>query len=125
MSPFDLDSAAEKLCTAARTGTDDTTPEGRKEILRRMRLLTSMFYAGATKTGCHAIVEFTGLINEFIEVCAKAEEAGINWLEANAHGDSRLPYETHHIQYLSEKLNCIYGLQLKDPNEDRVHGKGT
>lgn len=94
---------------------DDTTVEGRKEILKRMRHASADFYLWAANAGCHAFIEFTGLMNEFIKLCAEAEEGGIDWLNANVHSPIKLPFQRYHIEYLNEKLECIYGLKLENP----------
>ncbi len=93
---------------------DDQTPEGRQETLRRMRAASTAFYYAAIHTGCHAFIEYTGLMNEYINLCAEAEKAGIDWIHANVHGDTKLPFAAHHIYYLSEKLECIYGVRLQE-----------
>jgi hypothetical protein len=91
----------------------DYTPEERREILTKMRTASSVFYAAAANAGCHAFVEFTGLMNEFIKLCSEADEQGIDWVRANIHGDVHLPFKPYHVAYLSEKLECIYGCRLK------------
>lgn len=91
----------------------EETPEQRKEILQRMRGASNTFYAMAAMAGCHAFIEFTGLMNEFIKLCETAEARGLPWIRANIHGDVHLPFEAHHIEYLSEKLECIYGTRIK------------
>lgn len=96
---------------------DDRTPEGRQEILRRMREASNQFYAGATSSGCHAFIEFTGLMNEFIKLCSEAEETGMEWVHANVHGEVKLPFRPYHINYLNEKLECIYGRRLDETIE--------
>jgi hypothetical protein len=89
------------------------TPEERREILDKMRTTSSAFYAAAVRAGCHAFIEFTGLMNEFIGLCAEADAQGIDWMRANVHGDVHLPFKPHHVKYLSEKLECIYGERLQ------------
>lgn len=80
-----------------------------------MRNASDMFYGMAIRAGCHAFIEFTGLMNEYIKLCESADAAGIDWVHTNVHGSTRLPFQTHHVEYLSEKLECIYGrsIQLK------------
>jgi hypothetical protein len=95
------------------------TPEERAAILQRMRDASNRFYAAAAAAGCHAFIEFTGLMNEYIKLCQEANEAGIEWVHANVHGDVHLPWKPHHIAYLSEKLECIYGRGLADGTEER------
>lgn len=92
---------------------DDLTPEGRQEVLRRMRWASDNFYAMAVQAGCHAFIEFTGLMNEFIVLCTAAEKEGVDWVHANVHGDIHLPFKPHHVAYLSEKLECIYGKAIR------------
>ncbi len=89
------------------------TPEQRREILARMHAASGQFYAAAARAGCHAFIEFTGLMNEFIKICEEAEKQGIDWVRANVHGDVHLPFKPWNIAYLGEKLECIYGKQLK------------
>lgn len=89
------------------------TVEERKAILTKMRAASNLFYSAAANAGCHAFIEFTGLMNEFIKLCETAEAQGLPWVHANVHGDVHLPFKPHHIEYLSEKLECIYGCRLK------------
>ncbi len=89
------------------------TPEERAQILKRMRSASAAFYVAAINAGCHAFIEFTGLMNEYIKLCEQAESAGIDWVHANVHGGEHLPFLPHHIAYLNEKLECIYGHKLE------------
>lgn len=89
------------------------TFEERAHILNRMRAASNSFYSAAANAGCHAFIEFTGLMNEFIKLCETAERQGTNWVHANVHGDVHLPFEPYHVEYLSEKLECIYGRRLQ------------
>lgn len=93
--------------------------EQRDDILKRMKVASSNFYLAAVSAGCHAFIEFTGLMNEFIKVCKEADDAGIDWLHANVHGDIHLPFQSHHIKYLSEKIECIYGRRLADGDDEK------
>lgn len=95
------------------------TPEERAAILQRMRDASNRFYAAAAAAGCHAFIEFTGLMNEYVKLCQEAEAAGLEWVHANVHGGNHLPFAPHHIAYLSEKLECIYGRGLTDGTEER------
>jgi len=88
------------------------TPEQRAEILTRMKALSNAFYDGAARAGCHAFIEFTGLMNEYLAICHEAEKLGVNWVMANTHNGTSLPIKDHHGAYLAEKLNCIYGPAL-------------
>jgi len=94
------------------------TPEERAAILQRMRAASNQFYYAATTAGCHAFIEFTGLMNEYIKLCEEADAAGIEWVHASVHGDVHLPFQPHHIGYLNEKLECIYGRRLADGTDE-------
>jgi len=89
------------------------TFEERAHILNRMRAASNAFYVAAANAGCHAFIEFTGLMNEFIKLCEDAEQQGTDWVHANVHGDVHLPFKPYHVEYLSEKLECIYGRRLQ------------
>lgn len=92
---------------------DQYSEAERKEILVKMDRVANQFYGMAVQTGCHAFIEFCGLMTEFQKVCAAAERAGLpNWAQANTHNGTILPFEPHHAKYLAEKLNCIYGPAL-------------
>ena len=95
------------------------THEERAEILRRMHAASNSFYKAAAASGCHAFIEFTGLMNEYIKLCHEADSSGMEWVHANVHGDVHLPFAPHHIAYLSEKLECIYGRGLADGTEEQ------
>jgi hypothetical protein len=94
-----------------------STKEERKQKLEEMNRLTTLFYAGAVKIGVHSFIEFTGLMNEYISACRTMEAAGDgSWDHANTHSDSPMTLKPYHIQYLTEKLDCIYGPSLRaDP----------
>lgn len=90
------------------------TPAERREMLKKMRAVASTFYGLAAASGCHALIEFTGLMNEFITVCSKAHERGEQFPFANTHSGTPLPFEPYNFAYLAEKLDCIYGPALAD-----------
>ena len=78
------------------------------ESLARMRAASAEFYGMATATGCHAFIEFAGLMNEMIKVCEHAQRDGLDWRNANTHSGIFLPFQEHQIAYLNEKLTCIF-----------------
>lgn len=57
----------------------------------------------------HAFIEFCGLLGKYTELCAKAAAQGIDFTEASVHGSTPFPVEVHDMQYLGEKLRCIFG----------------
>lgn len=84
------------------------TDEELDQILDKMQAVSSQFYRGATQTGCHAFIEFCGLMNEFINICRATKAAGQDFTMANTHSGISLAAQPHHIDYLLEKLDCIY-----------------
>lgn len=95
--------------TTSDRPTFEYTTEERAVMLRGMRAVSDNFYAGAVRVGVHAFIEFCGLMNEFIKLCEEAHAKGIDFTMANVHTDQHLPFQPHHIAYVYEKLECIYG----------------
>lgn len=104
------------MTTTPDRPTFEYTVEERAAMLRRMRGASDYFYSMAVRIGVHAFIEFTGLINEFIKLCEEAHTKGIDFTMANVHADQHLPFQPHHIQYLNEKLECIYGMRFTVDN---------
>jgi hypothetical protein len=100
------------------------SPEERAEMLKKMQALSDLFYSQATQTGCHAFIEFAGLMNEFIRVCEEAHAKGLDFPFANTHSGTPLPFAPHNLSYLGEKLGCIYGpgLFASEANRDAFIG---
>jgi hypothetical protein len=90
----------------------DYSPEERALAIQRMEALTSLYYGKACAAGVHAFIEFAGLMREFIKVCVEAHKAGHSFPIANTHSGYALPFQPHHLAYIAEKLNCIYGPSL-------------
>jgi hypothetical protein len=89
---------------------DLTSPKDREAMLICMREASATFYRMATRIGCHAFIEFTGLMNEYIKLCEAAHEAGVDFTKSNVHtSGAALPMQVFHAEYLGEKLECIYG----------------
>lgn len=100
------------MTTPTDRPTFEYTADERAAMLRGMRAVSDNFYAGAVRVGVHAFIEFCGLMNEFIKLCTEAHEKGIDFTMANVHADQHLPFQPHHIAYLNEKLECIYGMRF-------------
>lgn len=80
----------------------------REEALAQMEQLSSAFYANVIHIGVHPFIEFTGLMNEYIKCCREAHEAGIDFSQCNRHTGQPLPMKPHQIDYINEKLECIF-----------------
>jgi hypothetical protein len=88
------------------------TAADREACLKAMHSASSAFYTLAVRAGNHAFIEFTGLMNEYINLCQQAHEQGIDFTMLNVHTGQHLPFQAHHFNYLAEKLECIYGINL-------------
>lgn len=87
----------------------ENTIEDAKKALEKMHKASLDFYSAAVRTNCHAFIEFTGLMNEYIKVCSKMTAVGdTSWMMANTHSGVPLDMAEHELNYLAEKLDCIY-----------------
>lgn len=99
------------------------TAAEREELLRQMRELTSLFYRHVTRIGVHPMIEFTGLMNEYIACCQDAHDRGIDFTQCNTHTGQVLPVASYRLAYINEKLDCIFtGLKAMD-HQENAHGK--
>lgn len=81
----------------------------REQQLAKMRVVSDTFYYSAIKINVHAFIEFCGLMNKFIDICERTSDAGVDFNTANRHVGQALKVETHDIEYLAEKFECIFG----------------
>lgn len=84
------------------------TPLERQVSINKMRQASNQFYTAAINTGNHAFIEFTGLMNEYIQCCQLAHEQDVDFSETNTHTGSELPIPEHSMDYINEKLECIF-----------------
>lgn len=96
------------------------TEAERAGMLDKMQAVANAFYPAACQTGCHAFIEFCGLMNEYIKVCSNTSAEGVDFTEANDHIGVALVMKPHNVEYLAEKLRCIYGPTLQDPELQRA-----
>ena len=90
------------------------TPRERELMLERMRFAVDTFYSYAQLTNVHQFLEFAGLMSEYVKQCRKLHERGIDF--ATEQGKLfELCDEQHAALYLGEKVNCIYGADLRKP----------
>lgn len=86
--------------------TSELTP---KQSLAKMRAASDQFYSLAANTQCHAYLEFTGILNEYIKICEENLVRGIDFREENIHkGNSQMVIKDYQIDYMNEKLECIF-----------------
>mgnify|MGYP000275789987 CR=1 FL=1 len=83
-------------------------PHERAMMLRRMREASAVFYGLAVQAQCHPFIEFAGLMNEYIKCCEEAHAKGIDFAACNKHAGQHLPMPGHSVDYVNEKLECIF-----------------
>ena len=84
------------------------------ESLKLMQKASNEFYISSAKTQCHAFIEFTGLMNEYIKICEDFQKANPDddFRSLNAHTGKSLKLQPFERLYIKEKLNCIYQQSL-------------
>lgn len=80
----------------------------RTKALEDMHRVSAAFYSAAIKIGNHPFIEFTGLMNEYIKACEVAHERNIDFTECDTHTGIHLPLEIYMVNYINEKLECIF-----------------
>ena len=94
------------------------TKAERDEMIRRMRVVSTQFYSQAVLIGNHPFIEFCGLMNEYINNCQRANDQGIDFTQCNTHTGIDLPIPQFSINYINEKLECIFtGRSVMNSNE--------
>ncbi|MEG3842938.1 hypothetical protein [Microcoleus sp. herbarium14] len=85
-------------------------PQTLEEILAAMKAASGNYYREAIATNCHTFVEFTGLMNEYIKICERNLDRGIDFTKTSVHcpGEPRLHIEDWELDYINEKLQCIF-----------------
>lgn len=101
---------------------DQATREELEECIEKMKAASAAFYTMAIYcNGNHAFIEFTGLMNEYINVCEDRLRAGIDFRHLNKHSGNE-PLAPYRLAYLNEKIDCIYGVEFRpDAAEDNSH----
>jgi hypothetical protein len=82
--------------------------EERIAMLTAMKRASDQFYQEARSIGCHPFIEFTGLMNEYIKACQRAHENGIDFTQCSTHSGQDLPMAPYQVDYVNEKLECIF-----------------
>ena len=91
------------------------TKEELLEKLDQMTKASNAFYAMAVRIGVHPFIEFTGLMNEYIKVAHSAvQRHDLDFTIIHNDSSTPMPMEKYEVEYLMEKLECIYGSMLRD-----------
>jgi hypothetical protein len=81
-------------------------------ILAQMQQQALQFYLGAIQIGCHPWIEVTGFLNEYIKICRRAADKGIDFTETHIHSGKALPIQDFEAAYLGEKFGCMFNTSL-------------
>lgn len=83
-----------------------------EEMLVKMKAASAVFYSTAQQIGNHAFIEFTGLMNEYINVCSDALAEGEDFTTFNIHSGKSM-IKSYQREYMQEKIECIFGVPLE------------
>lgn len=83
------------------------------ETIQGMQKASNAFYAAAIQLHCHPFIEFTGMLNQYIQMCRAALGGGIDFTGLNTHSGRGLPMSRIDSDYIFEKFDCIYGPSLR------------
>lgn len=101
------------------------TAEDREVALARMQQLSDAFYRHAISIGVHPFIEFAGIMNEYIKCARASHESGIDFSECNTHSGVSLPMPGFSVDYVNEKLECIFmGRSVMSAEADQEVGHG-
>lgn len=84
------------------------TKSERERALEQMDAAIKQFYGRAVQIGNHPFIEFAGVMTAYLNSCKQAHAAGIDFTDCNRHCGQRLPMESFEVDYLNEKLDCIF-----------------
>lgn len=76
------------------------------EALQRAESLASTYYAGGAQTGIHSMIEWCGVMGEYVKMLKYAHENGHDPREVDQHHDVAVEVPDFMIGYLCEKLGC-------------------
>lgn len=93
--------------------------DDRERALRRMDEAVNRFYGAAVQIGNHPFIEFAGVMAAYVKSCQRAHQSGVDFTECNRHAGSELPMESFEIEYLVEKLDCIFGGRIRASDRSR------
>ena len=77
------------------------------EALKRADDLARSYYALAAQTGIHAMIEWCGVMSEYVRMLQSAyKEHGIEPDQVNQHSSTVVSVPEFMVAYLCEKLGC-------------------
>lgn len=85
------------------------SPEELAKMIEQMEGVTQRFYNEAAAIGNHAFIEFCGLMGEYVKICRDTLKHGDDFTLANTHTGIPLAAAPYQIEYIFEKMDCIFG----------------
>lgn len=86
-------------------------------LVARMRAVSAqtydLFFLANMGGEVHAFIEFCGVLSKYVDICERAAAQGIDFRHLNTHSNRPLPVFAHDMEYLGEKLACIFGPALR------------
>lgn len=80
-----------------------------RDMITEMEKISSVFYQLAIRVGNHAFIEFAGMMNEYIKICRDTVNSGRDFTCANTHVGQSLVFAGYNLDYIFEKMDCIFG----------------
>jgi hypothetical protein len=77
-----------------------------RQALLRARDLAQSYYPLATQTGIHSMIEWCGVMGEYVKMLEEAAAQGLDPREVDQHGSAAVTVPDFMIQYFCEKLGC-------------------
>lgn len=92
-----------------------------RTMIRSMRDINRRFYGEVFWGGVpHAFIEFCGIQAEFINMCERMMNSGIEFPLVNRHGSTQFQVPDFQARYLGEKFGCIFKQLLPDEASRKV-----
>jgi hypothetical protein len=86
---------------------NQTSPETAEQALRRSGEVVSSYYALGAQTGVHAMIEWCGVMSEYVRMLEHAwTTQEIDPRDLNEHGGAVAGLPSYMIAYFCEKLGC-------------------
>lgn len=76
------------------------------QALQRARDLATSYYPLGTQTGIHSMIEWCGVMGEYVKMLEAAASQGLDPREVDQHGFTVVTVPDYMVQYFCEKLGC-------------------
>ncbi len=80
--------------------------ETAEESLKRAASIASAYYPAGVQTGIHSMIEWCGVMTEYVKMLEEAHKAGIDPREVDKHHSQAVTVPEFMMSYFGEKLGC-------------------